>query len=354
MDNIEKISASLVNFGLDGVLVTGESNRLYATGFAASDGVCVITREKSYFITDSRYIEAAENAVKGAVVLAAADGDKSFKQINEILKRHGVEKLGYEEKVMTCFKYRVYEENLCAGLCPAQALFVSLRSRKSREELDNIIAAQRIAERSLREIIPMISTDITEKELAAELLYRMLRNGAQDKSFDTIVVSGARSSMPHGVPGDGKLAKGFLTIDFGAKVAGYCSDMTRTFCIGRPTEEMKKVYETVLAAQLAGIDAARGGVSGSEIDMAARRVIEKAGYGKNFGHAFGHSLGIDIHESPVASPFSGSVIPEGAVISAEPGIYIPGKFGVRIEDVLYITEDGCENITNMEKQLTII
>ena len=182
----------------------------------------------------------------------------------------------------------------------------------------------------------------------------MMQNGAEDKSFDPIVVSGKKSSIPHGEAGDEKLSPGFLTIDFGCKYKGYCSDTTRTICIGRPTEEMTRVYQTVLNAQLAGIAAAKAGMTGSELDGVARRVIKEAGYGEYFGHAFSHSLGLDIHEIPTCAPSSHDVLPAGAVISAEPGIYLPGKFGVRIEDVLYITEEGNRNITHLPKELIVL
>ena len=179
-------------------------------------------------------------------------------------------------------------------------------------------------------------------------------HGADDKAFNPIVVSGTNSSRPHGVPGDNKITKGFLTIDFGVKLDGWCSDTTRTLCVGKPDDEMKKIYETVLLAQKAGIEAVRGGVKGLNVDTAARSLIESAGYGDYFGHGFGHSLGLEVHESLKASQLSEDILPVGAVISAEPGIYIPGKYGVRIEDILYITENGSENITNLPKDLLVI
>jgi Xaa-Pro aminopeptidase len=200
----------------------------------------------------------------------------------------------------------------------------------------------------------MISTEMTEKELAAEIIYRSLRNGADEKAFNPIVVSGPNSSRPHGVPGNEKLNKGFLTIDFGVMLDGWCSDTTRTLCIGKPDDEMIKVYDTVLKAQEAGIQAVHGGVKGFDVDLAARKVIEDAGYGDYFGHGFGHSQGLEVHESLKASPLSKDILPAGAVISAEPGIYLPGRFGVRIEDTLYITEEGSENITKLPKQLVVL
>ena len=183
----------------------------------------------------------------------------------------------------------------------------------------------------------------------------MLRYGGEENSFDPIVVTGAKSSMPHGVPGDVVIRSGdFVTLDFGTKKGGYCSDMTRTVAVGHATEEMEKVYDTVLRAQLAGIAAAKAGVEGCVIDSAARKVIEDAGYGAYFGHSFGHSLGLEIHEAPGAAPTSRVVLPEGLAVSAEPGIYLPGRFGVRIEDVIILRADGCENITKAPKELLVL
>ena len=196
---------------------------------------------------------------------------------------------------------------------------------------------------------------MTEKELAAELVYCLLKNGGEGLSFEPIVVSGPNSSLPHGVPGDRKLQKGdFITMDFGVMYQGYCSDMTRTVALGYATEEMRQVYDIVLKAQSAGIAASRAGVTGKDVDAAARQVIIDAGYGAYFGHGYGHSLGLEIHESPNCNPSGTAVMQENMVSSAEPGIYLPGKFGVRIEDVVVFQPDGCENLTHSPKNLIII
>ena len=218
-----------------------------------------------------------------------------------------------------------------------------------------MIGAQRIAEKALADILVEIRPGVTEKEIAARLQYLMLHYGASDMSFDPIVVSGPNGSLPHGVPSEKAIQSGeFVTMDFGCIKNGYCSDMTRTVAVGFVTEEMKTVYETVLRAQLAGIAAAKAGVTGRDIDAAARKVIEDAGYGRYFGHSFGHSLGVEIHEAPNAAPINDQPMPRGAVISAEPGIYLPGKLGVRIEDVIILREDGCEDITLASKELIIL
>ncbi len=196
---------------------------------------------------------------------------------------------------------------------------------------------------------------MTEREVAAKLTYDMLRFGAEKSSFDPIVVAGPNGSLPHGIPGDRPIQSGdFVTMDFGCKWGGYCSDMTRTVAVGQPTEEMVKVYDLVLKAQLAGIAASRAGVRGKDIDAAARKIIEKGGYGEYFGHGYGHSVGIEIHESPNANTRDETPMPVGAAVSAEPGIYLPGRFGVRIEDVVIMEEGGCRVITEAPKELIIL
>ena len=354
MNHFDNIKKAVANSGVDAVLLFGEANRFYATGFRSTDGAAVITADNAYFFTDSRYIEAAQNTISGAEVLMVDGNHKYSDRINDVIYSHGVKNIGFEEDALTYGEYIRFKKHIDADMMPAQKLLNKLRASKDEDEIAVMIEAQRIAEKSFNEVLPMISTDITEKELATELLYKMLSNGAEDKSFDTIVVSAEKSSMPHGVPGDVKIKKGFLTIDFGCVYKGYCSDTTRTLCVGKPTDEMRKIYDTVLEAQLAGIAKAAAGVPGCEIDKAGRDIIEKAGYGEYFGHGFGHSLGIEIHEDPRASIACKEKMPIGAVISAEPGIYLPGKFGVRIEDVLVLDENGCRNITNLPKELIVI
>lgn len=354
MNNMEKIKAAVKDGGLDAMMITSEANRQYATGFFSTAGVLLVTREKAWFFTDSRYIEAAGNAIKNAEVLPVDREETYSKRINKIIADNALRVVGFEEASVTFSEYTEWSARLTARLLPSQKLLTGLRSVKSRGDLEGLIKAQRISEKAFEEILPLISTHITERELTAELIFRFLKNGADDKAFDPIIVSGVRSSLPHGVPTDSKLNKGFLTIDFGARLNGWCSDTTRTLCIGRPDDEMIRIYDTVLEAQNAGIEAAKAGVKGTDIDGAARRVIEAAGYGKYFGHGFGHGLGLEVHEAPNASASNDQEIPEGAVISAEPGIYLPGRYGVRIEDVIYITRDGCENITNLSKKLLIV
>jgi Xaa-Pro aminopeptidase len=354
MNNLDKIKAAVKTSGKDAVMITGDLNRRYATGFPSSAGVLFATAARAWFFTDSRYVEAAEKSIAGAEVRLVDRTETYSKRINAIIAAEGIKTIGFEEENMTFAEHAEWVEKLAASLVPAQQLLTDLRAVKSRADLDALIEAQRISEKAFEEILPLIGQRITERELAAELVCRILKNGGDDKSFDPIIVSGVHSSMPHGEPSDTLIGPGFLTIDFGAKKNGWCSDTTRTVCVGKPDEEMVKIYDTVLNAQLAGIEAAKAGVRGCDIDAAAREVIEKAGYGTYFGHGFGHGLGLAVHEAPNASPSYSGELPEGAVISAEPGIYIPGKYGVRIEDVIYLTKNGSENITNLPKKLLVV
>lgn len=351
MNNIARLQSAVADASFDALIITSPFNRRYATGFPSSAGVVLVTAAKAWFFTDSRYYEAASRAVRGAVVRQIEGENTYVKLINAVCAEREIGSLGFEDGSLTFAEYKTWSEKLTAELVPAQKVFDEARMVKSKDDIEKMIAAQRISERAFADILTIISERITERELAAELIRAFYKHGADDKSFAPIVVSGTRSSMPHGVPSDNKLKSGFLTIDFGVIKDGWCSDTTRTLCIGRATDEMRTVYDTVLEAQLSGIAAARAGVRGRDIDEAARAVIRRAGYGEYFGHGFGHGLGLEVHEAPSASPSYNGIIPVGAVISAEPGIYLPGKFGVRIEDVIVITENGCENITTLPKDL---
>ena len=353
MNHLEHIAAHLD--GLDAILLTSEANCYYATGFMG-EGIALVTRRGSWYFTDSRYTEAADKAIGNAAVIREVSREKPFSVlINEALAEAGAEKAGFEEQRMTVAEHAVYSEKLHCTLTPASSLMTELRGSKDEEELSCMTAAQRIAEGALEQILKEIRPGMTEKEIAARLNYLMVSAGAEKTSFDTIVASGPNGSMPHAVPGMRKVREGdFITMDFGCVYKGYCSDMTRTVALGRPSDEMRNVYDIVLQAQLAGIAAAKAGVTGAAIDGAARKVIQDAGYGACFGHSFGHSLGIDIHEAPNAAPGNDKPMPDGAVVSAEPGIYLPGKFGVRIEDVMILRPDGAQVITKAPKALLVL
>lgn len=356
MNNIAKIQKALIENDLDALLITDERNQRYAAGFPFTDGYVLVAREKAWLITDSRYIEAAELIAGNCATVQMYDRQHSaLSLVKAALNEAGAARVGGEERKLSHGDYTDIEKELGLSLLPAQQLLCDLRAVKSEEEIASMIKAQRISEQALEETLPIIRPGMTEREVAAELVYRMLRHGSEGNSFDPIVVTGAKTSMPHGVPGDEVIKAGdFVTMDFGSLKDGYCSDMTRTVAVGSASDEMKNVYSVVLEAQLAGIAAAKAGVPGKVIDGAARDVIAKAGYGEYFGHGFGHSLGLDIHEAPNANPRGETLMPEGAVISAEPGIYLPGRFGVRIEDVMVLHHDGAEVITKAPKELIIL
>ena len=354
MKNIEKY-LSLLEGEVNGLLLTSRYSRHYGAEFDIAEGVAIVTKAGCRYFTDSRYIESAENNIKGFEVKMVDRENPYNKVINEAIADFGVTVLGYEENYLTVAELLDYEKNLHATLVPMNKEIYGFRAVKEDWELELMRKAQDITDKAFAEVLTKIHAGMTELELQAELIYCLYKNGAQGLSFDPIVVSGPNTSLPHGVAGDRVIQEGdFITMDFGVLHQGYCSDMTRTVAVGYATDEMKKVYDTVLQAQLAGIAATKAGVSGKDIDGAARKVITDAGYGKFFGHGYGHSLGLEIHEAPNANIGNEKPKPVGAVASAEPGIYLPGKFGVRIEDVTIYTEDGCEDITHRPKNLIII
>ena len=357
--NILRIREKLPEYGLDAIILFSPVCVRYAMGFEIQDGCVAISADDAVLITDSRYIEVASKLAKNARCLCAAGSGSNGKSQNQLLKeffeKNKCEKIGCEEGNLPHGSWVNKEELLGTKLVFAQKLIMELRQIKTEDEVKAIIGAQRIAEKALEEVLGILKPGMTEAEVAAEITYRMMRNGGEGNSFAPIVVSGPNSSMPHGIPGSRKLQKGdFVTMDFGCLLNGYCSDMTRTVAIGEATDEMKKVYDTVLKAQKAGILKAKAGVTGADIHNAAAKVIADAGYGAYFGHGFGHSLGLEIHEAPAASPSNPNPVPEGVIVTAEPGIYLPGKFGVRIEDMILIEANGNRNLTEAPKDLLIL
>ena len=354
MKNLEKY-LSLLNEEVNGLLLTSRYSRHYGAEFDIAEGVAIVSKKGCRYFTDSRYIESAQNGIKGFEVIMTDREHPVSLLLNTAIGEFGITTLGYEENYLTVAEYNLYEKKLNAKLVPMHAEISGFRAVKEDWELDNMRKAQAITDKAFAEICTRIQPGMTEKELQAELIYCLYKNGGDGLSFDPIVVSGPNTSLPHGVATDRVIQAGdFITMDFGVLYNGYCSDMTRTVAVGYATEEMEKVYNTVLQAQLAGIAATRAGVTGREIDGAARKVISDAGYGEYFGHGYGHSLGLEIHESPSPNAANDKPMPVGAVTSAEPGIYLPGKFGVRIEDVVIFTADGCENITKSPKNLIIV
>ena len=354
MKNMEKY-LSLLGGEVDGLLLTSRYSRYYGAEFDIAEGVAIVSKAGCRYYTDSRYIESACNGIQGFEVIMVDREHPYTKLLNEAIADFGITTLGYEENYLTVAEFQLYEKNLNAKLIPMHKQISSFRAFKEAWELELMRKAQAIADSAFAEVLTKIKVGMTEKELCAELIYCLLKNGGEGLSFDPIVVSGPNTSLPHGVPGERKLQPGdFITMDFGVLYKGYCSDMTRTVALGYATEEMRQVYNTVLQAQLAGIAVSKAGVLGKEVDGAARKVIADAGYGEYFGHGYGHSLGLEVHEAPNCNPAGETVIEENVVASAEPGIYLPGKFGVRIEDVVIFKADGCENITHSPKNLIII
>lgn len=352
MKNVEKYR-SLLNEEVQGLFLTSRYSRMYAAEFDIAEGYAILSKNGARYFTDSRYIESAQNNIKDFEVIDF--GRDLFGCLNAAVKDFGIQTLGFEEAYLTVSEYDVFREKINAGFAPMQEKINAFRASKEPWEIERMQKAQDITDRAFTEVCGRVREGMTEKELAAELIYCLYKNGGEGLSFDPIVVSGPNTSMPHGVPGDRKLKKGdFITMDFGVIWQGYCSDMTRTVALGYATDEMKQVYQTVLDAQLAGIAISKAGVSGKAVDAAARDLITAAGYGEYFGHSYGHSLGLEIHENPNCNTRNEAPMPLHAVCSAEPGIYIPGKFGVRIEDVAVFEENGCTVLTKSPKNLIIL
>lgn len=355
--NIDSLMSVLPE-NIDAALIVTPCNRRYFTGFASSDGFLLATRKGSIFYTDSRYIEAAEKQIKCCDV---AEGKQVFAQIKDYLNEKNIKTVAVEASGMTLSEFSRLKSNenmknfdfVCDdSLDNAINVF---RRVKSESEMGKIIEAQKIAENAFLHILNFIRKGRTEKEIQLELDFFMLKNGAEALSFDTIAVSGVNSSMPHGVPSEKVIEDGdFITMDFGAVVDGYHSDMTRTVAVGFVTDEQQKVYDTVLKAQQASLDIIKAGVSCFDADKAARDIITDAGYGDYFGHGTGHGVGVEIHELPNLSSRSNMTLETGNIVTVEPGIYLPGKFGVRIEDMVFVTENGCKNLTNSQKSLTVL
>ena len=354
--NIEKLQEKICNIADCGI-ITSDVNRRYFTGMKSSAGTLLVFAEKVYFIIDFRYIEKAKKLLANSDIEVILQ-DKLYEQINELLLKHNAKTVSVEADWCSVLQLFEYRENLNAQLLDDSRFtdaINSLRMVKTNYEIEKIISAQRIAEKGFEHMLDYIKIGRTEKEIQLELDYYMLSHGAEALSFDTIALSGNNTSLPHGVPSDKKVEQGdFVLLDFGAVVDGYHSDMTRTVCVGEPTDEMRKIYDTVLKAQLTSLDAVKAGITGTDLDKTARDIIENAGYGDCFGHSLGHGVGIEIHELPNASPRYDKPILENSIVTIEPGIYIPDKFGVRIEDFVVVKSDGCFNMTKSPKNLIVI
>ncbi len=336
----------------DAAIITHEKNISYLCGFDYTDGCLVISADRAILFCDFRYIEAAKKEAKSDFEVVMFEGRRSV-WLPDALAQMKVSTLAFEDMHMTVDEHaRLCEDIPETELVKLGNVIENLREYKDEGEIQKMVAAQRIAEKAFEHILEFINPERTEQEVALELEFTMRRLGASAASFDTIAVSGSASSMPHGVPRPVKLEKGFFTMDFGCVYEGYCSDMTRTVCIGRADDEMKKVYDTVLTAQQKALAAVEFGISCSELDSVARDHIYNAGYEGCFGHGLGHGVGLDIHEAPTVSFRGGDKkLAPGHVITCEPGIYLEGKYGVRIEDMVVFHADRIENITNCPKHL---
>ena len=338
-------------------LIMSEENICYFTSFHSSNGYLVVTGEKAYFFTDSRYIEAAQNKITSCdeVLLLKSMKEELVPFISSLNKSE----LFVEAERITLSRYTELK-SLFSGVTvngngELDKKISEIRTVKKDEQVNTIIKAQRIAEKAFDYILTFIKEGVTEKEVALTLEYFMLKNGADALSFDTIAVSGKNSSMPHGVPTDKKIEKGdFITMDYGAVCDFYHSDMTRTVAVGEVSSKQIEVYETVLKAQEEAFRVMKAGVPCKDVDKAARDTIVNAGYGEYFGHGLGHGVGVEIHELPSLNPSSGAILEVGNIVTNEPGIYLPGEFGVRIEDMALITENGYENLTLSEKKLIVL
>lgn len=335
--------------GVDAVIISSPANMRYLSGFTG-EGYVYLAKDRRAVVTDFRYVFSARKECENFDII---DMKKESYGVIRGYISDSVKKIGFEGNIVTFSEYGKMREMLPeVEFENIEGVFTLLRSIKCEDEIEKICKAEAIGDLAFSGILQELRSGMTEREVAAKLEQYMKEAGAEGISFDTIAAAGIHSSMPHAVPTDKRLEDGdFLTMDFGCKYQGYCSDMTRTVVIGHADQKQKEIYQVVLNAQLKALRQIRPGITGKEVDAIAREVIEDAGYGNCFGHGLGHSVGLEIHESPAFSARDDHIIQPGMVITVEPGIYLDGFYGVRIEDVVVITEDGCRNITHSEKEL---
>jgi Xaa-Pro aminopeptidase len=331
-------------------LITSSENRFYFSGFTGSAGCLLVMADTLLLLTDSRYtVQAKIQATDYEVVTYTKDLPHI---INTYIGDKCVKSLLFEDRSLTVSEFKGIQTALSAELLPFEDSLQILRLKKSRQEAGLIYEAVRLADDAFTDVLSFIKEGVTEAEVAARLEGYMRKNGASGLSFDTICASGIRSAMPHGTATQKPIEKGdFLTLDFGCVLDGYCSDITRTVVIGKATKRQEEIYNMVLYAQTRGINAIYPGIEAAELDRAARSVIEDFGFGDNFGHSLGHGVGIEVHEKPVISSRSADIVSPGAVITVEPGIYIEGFGGVRIEDMVYVSDTGYTVLTASTKEL---
>ncbi|MBA2873432.1 Xaa-Pro dipeptidase [Thermaerobacillus caldiproteolyticus] len=350
MEKIEKLRAYFDEYGIDGMLITNGYNRRYMTGFTGTAGVAVIGKTNAVFITDFRYVEQASKQVEGYEIVQHTG--LIIEEVAKQVARLNIQKLGFEQEDLSYAMFKAYEKDVQAELVPVSHVIEKLRLIKSESEIKILKEAAEIADAAFQHILHFIRPGVTEIEVANELEFFMRKQGATSSSFDIIVASGYRSALPHGVATDKVIEKGELvTLDFGAYYKGYCSDITRTVAVGEISDELKKIYDIVLQAQLRGMTGIKPGMTGREADALTRDYITEQGYGDYFGHSTGHGIGLEVHEGPALSARSNVVLEPGMVVTVEPGIYIAGLGGVRIEDDTVVTKDGNESLTHSPKEL---
>ncbi|MBP1999425.1 Xaa-Pro aminopeptidase [Paenibacillus shirakamiensis] len=349
-----KLRESLQKRNIEALWITSEVNRRYISGFTGSAGYVLITQDKAYLLTDFRYmIQAPQQAVGFEVV---EHGSSVVETLKELLVSQCITQLGFEQDHVVYSAFRHYADELApVKLEPVTGLVELLRVFKDEEELHIMKQAAELADRTFMHMLDVLKPGVTELDMALEMEFYMRKNGATSSSFDTIVASGERSALPHGVASERVLGQNeFVKMDFGALYQGYCSDITRTVVLGTPTDKHREIYNIVLEAQMHTLDHLRPGMTGREADSLARDIIKRHGYGEQFGHSTGHGLGMEVHESPRLSQLSDTILQPGMVVTVEPGIYIPGFGGVRIEDDLVITENGIRRLTESTKDFIVI
>lgn len=350
---LAKLREALKENGLDALLVTNPYNRRYMTGFTGSAGVAVISAEDAVFITDFRYMEQAAKQVQGFRIVKH---EKTIiEEVANQVKEMKIKTVGFEKDNVSFGTYELYNDKVDAELKAVSGIVEKLRMVKTADEIEILQQAAKIADDAFAHICTFIKPGVTELEVSNELEMFMRKQGATSSSFDTIVASGERGALPHGVASDKVIQSGELvTLDFGALYNGYISDITRTVAVGEPSEQLKEIYEVTLAAQVLALEKIKPGMTGIEADAIARDYIKSKGYGDAFGHSTGHGIGLEVHEGPALSFRSETVLVPNMTVTVEPGIYLPGIGGVRIEDDILITEDGNVRLTHSPKELIIL
>lgn len=353
MEKLKRIREALTEVGAEGILITSTYNRRYVSNFTGSAGAVLISGEKALFITDFRYVEQAGNQCIGFEIVQHKGA--ILQEVATQAEKLGIKKLAFEQDYTTFTQYKELETVVKGELVPVSGIIEKLRLIKTNEEIKILKEAAKIADAAFTHILDFIKVGKTELEVSNELEFFMRKLGATSSSFDTIVASGKRSALPHGVASDKVIEAGdFITLDYGAYYNGYVSDITRTIAVGNPDEKLKEIYDIVLTAQLKGMEGIKPGMTGVEADALTRDYITEKGYGEYFGHTTGHGIGLEVHEGPNLSFRNNAPLEPGMVVTVEPGIYIPGLGGVRIEDDTIITEDHNEALTHSTKELIIL